>query len=105
MLGGGAEEDLLAAEGASDTGTQVLGKPDTASDSEDTSEVPEWLKEGEYVVVGTNKMGTVRYIGPTDFQEGTWVGVELDLPSGEWAVGSPTTAVSLLLSHLGMFPR
>ncbi|XP_073911344.1 kinesin-like protein KIF13B isoform X1 [Castor canadensis] len=83
MLGGGAEEDLLAAEGASDTGTQVLGKPDTASDSEDTSEVPEWLKEGEYVVVGTNKMGTVRYIGPTDFQEGTWVGVELDLPSGK----------------------
>uniref|UniRef100_A0A8C0ZTT5 CAP-Gly domain-containing protein n=1 Tax=Castor canadensis TaxID=51338 RepID=A0A8C0ZTT5_CASCN len=71
MLGGGAEEDLLAAEGASDTGTQ------------DTSEVPEWLKEGEYVVVGTNKMGTVRYIGPTDFQEGTWVGVELDLPSGK----------------------
>uniref|UniRef100_A0A8B9G1X0 Kinesin family member 13B n=1 Tax=Amazona collaria TaxID=241587 RepID=A0A8B9G1X0_9PSIT len=47
------------------------------------NEIPEWLKEGEYVTVGANKTGTVRYIGPTDFQEGTWVGVELDLPSGK----------------------
>ncbi|XP_074065286.1 kinesin-like protein KIF13B isoform X2 [Macrotis lagotis] len=56
---------------------------EAASDSEDTDEVPEWLKEGEYVTVGTNKTGIVRYIGPTDFQEGTWIGVELDLPSGK----------------------
>ncbi|XP_026527228.1 kinesin-like protein KIF13B [Notechis scutatus] len=54
-----------------------------ASDSEETNEIPDWLKEGEYVTVGTNKIGTVRYVGPTDFQEGTWVGVELDLPSGK----------------------
>lgn len=54
----------------------------TVSDSEEASEIPDWLKEGEYVTVGTNKMGTVRYVGPTDFQDGTWVGVELDLPSG-----------------------
>uniref|UniRef100_A0A8B9UYE6 CAP-Gly domain-containing protein n=1 Tax=Anas zonorhyncha TaxID=75864 RepID=A0A8B9UYE6_9AVES len=53
------------------------------SDSEDANEVPEWLKEGEYVTVGANKTGIVRYVGPTDFQEGTWVGVELDLPSGK----------------------
>lgn len=60
------------------------GKLDAAaSDSEETNEIPDWLKEGEYVTVGTNKMGTVRYVGPTDFQEGTWVGVELDLPSGK----------------------
>ncbi|XP_060129146.1 kinesin-like protein KIF13B isoform X2 [Zootoca vivipara] len=58
-------------------------KPDAASDSEETNEVPDWLKEGEYVTVGTNKTGTVRYVGPTDFQEGTWVGVELDMPSGK----------------------
>ncbi|XP_039207904.1 kinesin-like protein KIF13B isoform X4 [Crotalus tigris] len=53
------------------------------SDSEEANEIPDWLKEGEYVTVGTNKMGTVRYVGPTDFQDGTWVGVELDLPSGK----------------------
>ncbi|KAL7987188.1 hypothetical protein Chor_006107 [Crotalus horridus] len=55
----------------------------TVSDSEEANEIPDWLKEGEYVTVGTNKMGTVRYVGPTDFQDGTWVGVELDLPSGK----------------------
>uniref|UniRef100_A0A674JX42 Kinesin family member 13B n=1 Tax=Terrapene triunguis TaxID=2587831 RepID=A0A674JX42_9SAUR len=58
-------------------------KLEAASDSEDANEIPEWLKEGEYVTVGTNKTGTIRYVGPTDFQEGTWVGVELDLPSGK----------------------
>lgn len=92
MLGGdpscssAAEEDLLASGALGDGGARApaLGKLEVSSDSEEASEVPEWLKEGEYVTVGTNKMGIVRYIGPTDFQEGTWVGVELDLPSGEW---------------------
>ncbi|XP_036744719.2 kinesin-like protein KIF13B isoform X4 [Manis pentadactyla] len=65
------------------SGAQALGKPEASSDSEEAAEVPEWLKEGEYVTVGTNKTGVVRYIGPTDFQEGTWIGVELDLPSGK----------------------
>ncbi|XP_047404346.1 LOW QUALITY PROTEIN: kinesin-like protein KIF13B [Sciurus carolinensis] len=85
MLGGGSgiEEDLLASGGCGDTGGQALGTPEVASDSEETNEVPEWLKEGEYVAVGTNKTGVVRYIGPADFQEGTWIGVELDLPSGK----------------------
>ncbi|XP_034353235.1 kinesin-like protein KIF13B isoform X1 [Arvicanthis niloticus] len=80
MLGGassGAEEDPSNARG------QTLGRLEVTSDSEDASEVPEWLREGEYVVVGTNKTGIVRYIGPTDFQEGTWIGVELDLPAGK----------------------
>ncbi|XP_042301163.1 kinesin-like protein KIF13B isoform X3 [Sceloporus undulatus] len=72
-------------ESGQDNGTQASPeeKADVASDSEEGSEVPDWLKEGEYVTVGMNKSGTVRYVGPTDFQEGTWVGVELDLPSGK----------------------
>ncbi|XP_051730543.1 kinesin-like protein KIF13B isoform X2 [Ctenopharyngodon idella] len=53
------------------------------SDSEESLETPDWLKEGEYVTVGANKTGTVRYIGPTDFAKGIWVGVELDVPAGK----------------------
>ncbi|KAM9840506.1 kinesin-like protein KIF13B isoform 2-T2 [Aulostomus maculatus] len=58
------------------------------SDSEEgdtaaASVLPDWLKEGEFVSVGTNKSGTVRYIGPTDFAAGTWVGVELEVPAGK----------------------
>lgn len=91
MLGGdtggpfGAEEDPLAVAGLGDdsSGGQALEKLEVSSDSEEASEVPEWLREGEYVTLGANKVGIVRYIGPTDFQEGTWIGVELDLPSGK----------------------
>ncbi|XP_057576810.1 kinesin-like protein KIF13B isoform X2 [Hippopotamus amphibius kiboko] len=81
----GTEEDPLASGGPGDSsaGAQTQGKMEVSSDSEEASEVPEWLKEGEYVTIGTNKTGIVRYVGPTDFQEGTWVGVELDLPSGK----------------------
>lgn len=57
------------------------------SDSEEgdaaATPVPDWLKEGEFVTVGANKSGTVQYVGPTDFAEGTWVGVELEVPAGE----------------------
>ncbi|XP_051016659.1 kinesin-like protein KIF13B [Acomys russatus] len=86
MLGGascGAGEDPLASEEPSNARGQALGRLEVTSDSEEASEVPDWLREGEYVLVGTNKTGIVRYIGPTDFQEGTWIGVELDLPSGK----------------------
>nr|XP_006011928.1 PREDICTED: kinesin-like protein KIF13B isoform X1 [Latimeria chalumnae] len=58
-------------------------KLEVTSDSEEAAEIPEWLKEGEYVTVGANKAGTIRYIGTTDFAEGIWVGVELDVPAGK----------------------
>uniref|UniRef100_A0A8C4VZV8 Kinesin family member 13B n=1 Tax=Gopherus evgoodei TaxID=1825980 RepID=A0A8C4VZV8_9SAUR len=78
------EKNRVIAQGLSHNGAETADeKLEAASDSEDASEIPEWLKEGEYVTVGTNKTGTIRYVGPTDFQEGTWVGVELDLPSGK----------------------
>ncbi|KFQ99253.1 Kinesin-like KIF13B, partial [Nipponia nippon] len=78
------EKSTSAARGLNHNGSEMAEeKLEVTSDSEDANEIPEWLKEGEYVTVGANKTGTVRYIGPTDFQEGTWVGVELDLPSGK----------------------
>uniref|UniRef100_A0A671YDE2 Kinesin family member 13B n=1 Tax=Sparus aurata TaxID=8175 RepID=A0A671YDE2_SPAAU len=45
--------------------------------------LPDWLAEGSYVTVGSNKAGTVRYVGTTQFAEGVWVGVELDTPVGK----------------------
>ncbi|XP_064267629.1 kinesin-like protein KIF13B isoform X1 [Passer domesticus] len=78
------EKSTSSARGLNHNGSETAEeKLEVISDSEDANEIPEWLKEGEYVTVGTNKTGIVRYIGPTDFQEGTWVGVELDLPSGK----------------------
>ncbi|XP_060610644.2 kinesin-like protein KIF13B isoform X2 [Anolis sagrei] len=89
MLGGepggflSLEEENIQEGQDNDMEASLEEKADVASDSEEGNEIPDWLKEGEYVTVGTNKSGTVRYVGPTDFQEGTWVGVELDLPSGK----------------------
>ncbi|NWQ82030.1 KI13B protein, partial [Columbina picui] len=78
------EKSTSTVHGLNHNGSETAeDKLEVNSDSEDANEIPEWLKEGEYVTVGANKTGTVRYIGPTDFQEGTWVGVELDLPSGK----------------------
>ncbi|XP_015252636.1 PREDICTED: kinesin-like protein KIF13B isoform X6 [Cyprinodon variegatus] len=45
--------------------------------------LPDWLTEGAYVTVGSNKAGTVRYVGTTRFADGVWVGVELDTPVGK----------------------
>ncbi|XP_069792215.1 kinesin-like protein KIF13B [Narcine bancroftii] len=70
---------------AREDGCELSGeKLEVVSDSEEAVEmVPEWLKDGEYVTVGTNKIGTVRYIGPTEFADGIWIGVELDVPAGK----------------------
>lgn len=57
--------------------------------------LPDWLKEGEFVTVGTNKCGTVRFVGPTDFAEGIWVGVELEAPAGR-----QTSCQHILLMNL-----
>lgn len=48
--------------------------------------LPDWLAEGAYVTVGSNKAGTVRYVGMTQFAEGVWVGVELDTPVGKYTM-------------------
>lgn len=48
--------------------------------------LPDWLTEGAYVTVGSNKAGTVRYVGTTQFAEGVWVGVELDTPVGRYTM-------------------
>ncbi|KAI8509346.1 CAP-Gly domain-containing linker protein 4 [Branchiostoma belcheri] len=42
------------------------------------------LTEGMTVLVtNINELGTIRYIGPADFAEGVWLGVELRAPKGK----------------------
>lgn len=48
--------------------------------------LPHWLAEGACITVGSNKTGTVRYVGTTQFADGVWVGVELDTPVGKCPV-------------------
>ena len=43
----------------------------------------EEMSPGDRVVVSGVKVGTIRYLGPTDFAKGVWVGVELDGPEGK----------------------
>ena len=42
------------------------------------------LRMGQVICVGDKKTGRIRYLGPTEFSPGTWVGVELDTPSGKF---------------------
>ncbi|XP_020778849.2 kinesin-like protein KIF13B isoform X2 [Boleophthalmus pectinirostris] len=83
------DEDDPATERSGSPGMHLSVPTETLeiiSDSEEgdaNAVLPEWLKEGEFVTVGTNKYGTVRYVGPTDFAQGTWVGVELEVPAGK----------------------
>lgn len=43
----------------------------------------EKLKVGDQVLVGGVKEGILRYLGPTEFAKGIWVGVELPSPMGK----------------------
>ncbi|KFR09171.1 Kinesin-like KIF13A, partial [Nipponia nippon] len=45
--------------------------------------LPGWVAVGEQVCVGSNKTGTVRYVGAVDFSAGIWVGVELNVQLGK----------------------
>lgn len=67
------------------TSSENLERLEICVDDERNHEyvLPDWLTEGTYVTVGSNKAGTVRFLGLTQFAEGVWVGVELDAPVGK----------------------
>lgn len=45
--------------------------------------LPDWVVVGESVLVRPySYSGAIAYVGPTEFASGTWIGVELDAPTG-----------------------
>ncbi|XP_067631126.1 kinesin-like protein KIF13A isoform X2 [Eurosta solidaginis] len=53
-------------------------------DAEIEASVPDWVQVGESVLIRPyNTSGVISYIGTTHFQAGTWIGVELDTPTGK----------------------
>ncbi|XP_018588172.1 kinesin-like protein KIF13B isoform X3 [Scleropages formosus] len=80
----GVEEEI----GMTGLGTESGGSLEkleitTDSDEGQDTSMLEWMKVGACVTVSSGKSGIVRYVGPTDFADGIWVGVELDTPSGK----------------------
>ncbi|XP_031830458.1 kinesin-like protein KIF13A isoform X9 [Nomia melanderi] len=46
--------------------------------------LPEWVVVGESVLVRPHHYpGVIAYVGPTEFAAGSWIGVELDAPTGK----------------------
>ncbi|XP_053677042.1 kinesin-like protein KIF13A [Anopheles nili] len=46
--------------------------------------IPEWVLVGESVLIRPyNTSGVIAFVGGTHFQGGTWIGVELDTPTGK----------------------
>lgn len=46
--------------------------------------LPDWVIVGESVLVRPySYSGVIAYVGPTEFASGSWIGVELDAPTGK----------------------
>ncbi|XP_031784038.1 kinesin-like protein KIF13A isoform X4 [Nasonia vitripennis] len=46
--------------------------------------LPDWVSIGESVLVRPySYSGIIAYVGPTEFASGSWIGVELDAPTGD----------------------
>lgn len=58
---------------------------------------PDWVVVGESVQIRPyNWYGVIAYVGPTEFAPGTWIGVDLDVPTGKKSMRKHSPVVCLL---------
>lgn len=65
--------------------TDLTGRTQTSSFKKSTTSLsgPDGFEIGDRVITSGNKLGTISYIGKTQFSSGTWIGVTLDEPLGK----------------------
>jgi dynactin 1 len=56
-------------------------------------------------VTTTNGEGTVRYVGPTSFASGKWIGIDLDAPTGKHNGTVQRKSYFTCREHHGIFVR
>ncbi|CAL1530139.1 unnamed protein product [Lymnaea stagnalis] len=67
----------------SQTPTRPSPKQHNVNLSRTPGQGPGPILEPGVMVLCSNELGVIRYMGPTDFGEGTWLGVELRKPKGK----------------------
>jgi len=82
--GGGALDDPLLGMGASATSPMVLPpRPTLSNVAQRRPAPPPPVRVGDMVALGAGPVAEVRFVGPTHFADGEWVGVStLDRPAG-----------------------
>lgn len=83
LLGDSEEQNSIPHEKSNSSSREDLLGSFEGEDVHDSLDSLGDLKKGQVICIGDKKTGRIRYIGPTEFAPGVWIGVELDTPSGE----------------------
>ena len=78
-----SDESEIRSPASVDSSTSCTSSNNAASTNELASNLPEWMIEGERILLRkSNLSGTIAYIGTIEFASGIWIGIELDVPVG-----------------------
>ena len=80
-----SDESEIRSPASVDSSTSCTSSNNAASTNELASNLPEWMIEGERILLRkSNLSGTIAYIGTIEFASGIWIGIELDVPVGTY---------------------